>query len=124
MSTKTSNRVFVILCLLLAVVIGILYVPHAVQSHTEENVIEINDWFYTDENGEKVDITLPHKLYQDSNGDIEIKTYLSEEIKEGNVICFWTFYQSVEVYIEDKLIYLFDNSGGGSFGGGGAGRGF
>lgn len=114
--TRYANRFFSLTGIILMVVLVILYLPRCIRSQVPSEVTKIDNWFYTDENGDNVEITLPHKLYQDKNGNIELKTYLPEDFKSGQTMCFWTFYQSVEVYIEDKPVYRFDNSGGGSFG--------
>lgn len=114
--TRLSNRIFSLTGILLVVVLVILYLPRCVRSQIPSDVSKIENWFYTDENGNNVDITLPDKLYQDNEGNIVIKTYLSEEFPAEQTLCFWTFYQSVEVYLDDELIYLYDNSNGGSFG--------
>ncbi len=116
MKTRVSNRLLAVIGIILVVVLAILYFPRCIRSQAPLNVTEIDNWFCVDENGNRADITLPHKFYQDSNGDIELKTYLPEDFTSGQTLCFWTFYQSVEVYLDDELIYLFDNSGGGSFG--------
>lgn len=95
--------------------LAVFYLPNF-RWKQKEIAKELTDWCYTDSEGKEQQITIPGKLYQDDNGNIEIYTTLPECFENEQTICFWTYYQSVEVYLEEKEIYQFDNSEADSFG--------
>jgi signal transduction histidine kinase len=110
MNSKIKKSVFIALSVVLALISFVFYIPNAISSHNSVDISELNSWYYTDENGKRVDITLPDKLHQNDKGDIIIKTDLPENFPDRQTLCFWTFYQSVEVFADDSLIYSYDNS--------------
>ena len=114
MKNKLTKRISAVLAILFVLVIILLYFPAFFSSTTYE-VSDLNEWFYIDNNGERKNVTLPHKLYKDENGDIIICTELPENFSSPQVLCFWTYYQSVEIYVGDTLIYHFDDSDSTSF---------
>ncbi len=93
-----------------------LFVPQFFENPSGEKAGRLDYWYYTTAEGEGVDISLPHKLYQNGAGVTEIHTVLPAAFNEPRTICFWTFYQCVQVFLDGECIYHFDNSENGSFG--------
>jgi anti-sigma regulatory factor (Ser/Thr protein kinase) len=116
MSLKTKKLIVASLCILFTIVFAVIYLPEAVNSLRSPDVSKIDNWYYFDENGFRKDLTLPEKLYRDKNGDITLKTVLPGNFPRGQTLCFWTFYQSVDVYIGKNKVYSYNNSPDSSFG--------
>lgn len=88
-------------------VIGLLtfiYISERKYDRPEETVSMINTWQYTNGGSER-EIKLPFK-FRDQNGKrIRISTQLPAEFEASQTICFWTYYQDVEVELNGKKIY-------------------
>ena len=115
MQTKIKNSIYIVIAVSLSLLIIIAYIPRIIKSASESEVTMLDSWSYEDGTGKDVSINLPVRLPKDDNGDVTLKTVLPKGFTKGQTMCFWTFYQSVDVYLEDALIYRFDNTGGGSF---------
>lgn len=115
MDTKQTSRIlYPVLGVLLAVLV-LLYIPRFFV-RKDFQVQQLPAWSYTDSSGNTVNIQLPDKLYQTENGWVEIRTTLPQSVKASQFVCFWTYYQSVDAYLDGKLIYQYNNSDIDSFG--------
>lgn len=94
----------------------VLFVPQFFAEPADGSARRLDNWYYDSADGMSTDITLPHKLQQNSMGVTEIHTVLPADFNEPQTICFWTFYQCVQVFLDGESIYRFDNSENGSFG--------
>lgn len=70
----------------------------------------LDEWYYSEKGENKGNITLPAKLETDKKGTTEISTVLPQDFNGDCHVCFWTFYRSVSVYLDGKLIYDYNNA--------------
>ena len=113
------------LMLLCAAIMGVLllyYVPALYRSiQTKEMPEQLARWNWqrtetgraAGENGtgERIteEITLPHTFVQEEgNFLISIDTVLPQKMQEESYLMFWTYFQTVHIYVEDQLIYVWD----------------
>ncbi len=115
MKKNNQRKAFLAILLILFLTLTVFFVPKLFGQY-EEGVGKLKEWSYQDQNGQEINFSLPNKLYQDNDGKIEIHTTLPDDFSAYDCICFFTVYQSVQVYVDDQLIYIFDNSNLDSFG--------
>lgn len=109
------QKLYLILTVVFCVTM-VLFVPQFFNESSAGSAGRLDNWYYASGPDGSTDITLPHKLQQDSMGVTEIHTVLPADFNEPQTICFWTFYQCVQVFLDGESIYRFDNSENGSFG--------
>lgn len=112
---SAGRKIYLVLSVFFCITM-LLFVPRFFENPSAEKAGRLDNWYYTTAEGKGVDISLPHKLYQNSSGVTEIHTVLPAAFDEPQTVCFWTFYQCVQVFLDGECIYRFDNSENGSFG--------
>lgn len=112
---STDKKIYLILSIILSATM-LLFVPQFFSGPEKASAGRLDNWYYSGGSGDSLDITLPYKLQQNSSGVTEIHTVLPADFKEPQTVCFWTFYQCVQVFLDGEKIYHYDNSGNGSFG--------
>lgn len=117
--TNMKERVYKIqvlfLFIILAVVLLLFFVPE-IKNVPASDVGNLLEWTCIHQDGSQENITLPKKLYQKGETEVEISTVLPDEFVIKRTICFWSYYQAIEVYLDQGLVYFFDNSEIDSFG--------
>lgn len=82
---------------------------------TKYDVSSIQNWSSSSSDSEF--FQLPKTLDWDENGKCEISTTLPKTLSTNNkYLCFWTYLSSVEVSVDDEVIYHYNNSGTEAFG--------
>lgn len=109
MNNKKIRYYYITVGIIFLSVILLFYVPKFLKHH-DHAVGYLTEWNSVDASGEEYAFTLPHKLSQDKNGNIELSTVLPDPFKERRTVCFWTYYQSVDVFLDGVRIYEYDNS--------------
>lgn len=74
------------------------------------NVSFLDNWYYSGSNSEKGEFTLPKTLEMDEMGYTEFSTVLPNDFHEHTHIAFYTYYRSVYVYADGKLIYEYNEA--------------
>ena len=118
MDNRVLRKTLIALLIIFTVLLSFFYLPDLILKSPPQ-VYRIDRWYCTDysQNGKAVQLNLPDILPQNqANGESMLYTALSENFLEGQSICFGSYYRSVEVYLEDDLIYYFDDTNEGSFG--------
>ncbi len=111
MKTKTIICISVLIAIVL-----LLSLPKVAFTFGTDDINRLNEWYYYDETGERVDISLPFTFPRDKDGYFTMSTVLPETFSSPQVICFYTDHQAVYVTLGSKLVYAYDNSSGGAFG--------
>ncbi len=109
MNNKKIRYYYITVGIIFLSVILLFYVPKFTKQH-DHAVGYLTEWNSVDDSGEEYAFTLPHKLSQDKNGNIELSTVLPDSFKDRRTVCFWTYYQSVDVFLDGVRIYEYDNS--------------
>ncbi len=112
---RLRGKIYIVLTVVFCITMA-LFVPQFFGVHSDGKAGRLDNWYYVNPDGESFDITLPRKLHQNSMGVTEIHTVLPADFNEPQTICFWTFYQCVQVFLDGEQVYRFDNSENGSFG--------
>ena len=71
----------------------------------ETSIQKIDEWNRSVYGQEIQKITLPEKVFRKDGETVKIHTYLPEGFIENQTIGFWTYYQDVEVYLDEELLY-------------------
>lgn len=108
MESKVKRFLFLGWSIVLFVILLIFYVPQFSGKDTKENITTIDVWTQRLNNGEEKEILLPYNLYSEDRRKAQIYTSLPEEFDSAQTICFWTYFQDVEVYLSDEIIYSTD----------------
>ena len=113
MKNNIVRRTALIVACVAFAIIFILYASRLFQK-TEYNVSPIQNW-NTPSGSETFE--LPQTLKWDNDGKCEIFTTLPDTLRTADeYICFWTYLSSVEVLVEDEVVYHYNNSATESFG--------
>lgn len=111
MQKRTAGRIgMILLCVLLGLVLA-LYIPQLIIP-VRNDVAKLEHW--TDRAGH--DIVLPSGIRSDSPGTLALSTTLPERLDSNQALCFWSYYSTVRVMVDDSAVYLHNNAGHGSFG--------
>lgn len=109
MKNKVGRILFGVWAIFLLVLLVFVYVPKQSNGKREQSVAELSVWVQKeDETEEKV--TLPKDLNEKKTNTIEIYTSLPKEFENAQMICFWTDYREVEVFLDSKTIYCTDKN--------------
>ena len=115
----TRKRLFLNISVPLAclglILIFFLYAPSLFNKITYD-VFPIQNWRSSPSQDAEL-FELPHTLKWDDNGVCNIYTTLPDNAakKNSNYLCFWTYLSSVEVYVEDTIVYYYNNADTESF---------
>ena len=104
---------FLTLVCLGLLVVATFYLPSLIKK-PKYDIHYIQDWTETPDGTES--FSLPHAIKWDENGEYRMYTTLPELKESTDNICFWSYLSSVEVFLENELIYYYHNVGTGSFG--------
>ena len=111
MQKRTAGRIgMILLCVLLGLVLA-LYIPQLIIP-VRNDVAKLEQW--TDQDGH--DIVLPSGIRSDVPGTLALTTTLPEQLDSDRALCFWSYYSTVRVMVDDSTVYLHNNAGHGSFG--------
>ena len=104
--SRVKKWLFLGWSIVLLSILVIFYVYKIDFGRPDEKIGRLEVWTQKMDGGEKKEILLPYNLYEENNENAEIYTRLPEEFKSSKTICFWTYFQDVEVYLNDEKIYF------------------
>jgi sensor histidine kinase YesM len=110
MMNSTLRNLIICICAIALIIVTLLYSPQLIKTE-QYNVKPVTEWT-TSEGAQKT----PLFLNRDSEGFSKISTILPENYVNGSYLCFWSYFSSVNVYVDGQKIYCHDNLDGNSFG--------
>lgn len=85
------------------------------KTQTEYQVLDAK-WQRVMENGERIPIEVPGRVEAKRGEEVIVTTTLPEEIYNGEVICFRSIWQNVEIYVNGELRHKYDTTDSRLFG--------
>ena len=110
MGKRIKYTIFGILFFLFVCIVLVFFVPDYLGKHNSQ-ISKLDEWNRSIKGQEERVLTLPEELYRKDGEKVKIYTYLPEDFADSKDICFWTDFQMVEVYLENKLLYTNEFNG-------------
>ena len=104
MNKKVKYGIFGALFLIFLSIVFVFYVPECFGGK-KSSASKLENWSRSIKGQEEIILTLPEKLFRKDGEMVKIHTYLPETFVKSQVICFWTDFQEVSVYLEEELLY-------------------